>query len=172
MTDEVFQLTPHDVRGHEFAKVMRGYDIAQVNAFRDRLAEEIERLWRERAAYEARVRGLEEQLVAFKERERAMNEALLAAQELRVAAQDQARREAEVLLREAQAEAERIQHLARQEERALQERNLAAGRQFAAYVTGFRRLLERQLAELEMIEAAAEQPRRQAPQAPPAADAE
>ncbi|MBW8772810.1 MAG: DivIVA domain-containing protein, partial [Gemmatimonadetes bacterium] len=48
MTEDVFNLTPHDVRGQEFARAFRGYDAAQVEEFRGRVAEAIDRLLRER----------------------------------------------------------------------------------------------------------------------------
>ena len=81
-----------------------------------------------------------------------MNEALVAAQQLRVDSREQAEREAELVLREARAEAERIVEQAQQDEVTVRERAEAAARQFTAYLAGFRALLERHLAELEVLE--------------------
>ena len=108
MTDDVFHLTPNDVRGQQFRRVLRGYDAAQVEEFKERAADEMERLLRDRAKLDERLQGFQEQLRAFRERERAMNEALLAAQQLRVAAQEQAEKEAEAILREARADSLRM----------------------------------------------------------------
>ncbi|HET7040592.1 MAG TPA: DivIVA domain-containing protein [Gemmatimonadales bacterium] len=156
MTDEIFNLTPHDVRGQEFARALRGYDAAQVDEFRNRVAEALDRLLRERSQYEERLRGLQEQLRSFRERERAMNDALVAAQQLRADTKQQAERDAEAVLREAKAEAMRVVARAEDQERMVRERFEAAQRQFASYLANFRALLERQLGEVEGLQASAQ----------------
>ena len=153
MTDDAFHLTPHDVRAQEFPSGLRGYDRAQVDDFKLRVAEEIERLLRERLQWEERLRNMQEQLRAFRDRERAMNDALIAAQQLRTETKQQADREAEAIIREARSEAMQLLAQASQEESAIRERSDAAARQFAAYVANFRALLERQLAEVEGLQA-------------------
>jgi DivIVA domain-containing protein len=150
--DHAFHLTPLDIRSQEFTRALRGYDRNQVNEFKLAISEEMERLLRDRAQYEERLRGLQEQLRTFRDRERAMNEALVAAQELRVDSRAQAEREAELVLREAKMEAERILERARQEESAVRERSDGAVRQFTAYVASFRTLLERHLGEVDGLQ--------------------
>jgi DivIVA domain-containing protein len=152
MDDHAFHLTPLDVRSQEFARVFRGYDRAQVDEFKMAISEELERLLRDRAQYEERLRSAQEQLRAYQDRERAMNEALVAAQQLRVDSREQAEREAELVLRGARAEAERIMERARQEEAAVRERTDGAARQFTAYVASFRTLLERHLGEVDGLQ--------------------
>ncbi len=152
MTDETFHLTPHDVRAQVFDRAFRGYERLQVEAFVGRVAEELERLLRDRVQMEERLKNAQEQLRAFRERERALNEALIAAQQLRTEAQRAAEREAEQVVREARAEAEKLVERGRMDERLVRERGEAAARQFAAYVAAFRALLERQLKELDVLE--------------------
>ena len=150
MTDDhAFHLTPLDVRSQEFARALRGYDRAQVDEFKLSISEELERLLRDRAQHEERLRSAQEQLRAFRDRERAMNEALVAAQQLRVDSREQAEKEAELLLKEARAEAEKILERARQEEAVVRERADSVARQFSSYVSSFRTLLERHLGEVD-----------------------
>jgi DivIVA domain-containing protein len=156
MTDDTFHLTPNDVRSQEFRRSLRGYDPKQVEDFKQRVADEVDRLLRERAKLEERLQGFQEQLRAFRERERAMNEALLAAQQLRVAAQEQAEKEGEAILREARANALRLVSQATDDERQVRERHESLSRQFAAYLANFRALLERQLGEIEGLQAHAQ----------------
>ncbi|HEU4763257.1 MAG TPA: DivIVA domain-containing protein [Gemmatimonadales bacterium] len=156
MTDDAFHLTPHDVRSQEFSRTLAGYDRQQVDDFRARLSDELDRLLRERAQLEERLRGLQEQLRAFRERERAMNDALVAAQQLRADTKVQADREAESVLREARAEALRIVQQAQEQEQVIRERSEAASRMFASYLANFRALLERQLGEVEGLQAGAQ----------------
>lgn len=153
MTDETFHLTPHDVRAQEFHRAIRGYDSLQVESFKQRVAEELDRLLRERTALDERVKNQVEQLRSFRERERAMNDALIAAQQLRTDIQAQADREAEVVLREARSEAARIVERAQEEEGMIRQRAEAAVRQLAAYVSSFRGLLDRHANELAGLEA-------------------
>ncbi len=153
MTEDAFHLTPHDVRGQEFQRAVRGFDRREVEDFKDRLADEIERLMRQRAQMEERLGNFQEQLRAFRDRERAMNEALLAAQQLRVDVEEQATREAEAIVREAKAEAVRMVEEATRMEQLIHGRLAQAQRQFASYVTNLRGLLERQMGEVEGLEA-------------------
>jgi len=155
-TDDSFQLTPHDIRGHEFPRAFRGYDPALVESFQQRVSEEFERILRERALAEERLRGFQEQLRAFRDRERAMNDALLAAQQLRLDAEQQARKDAELIIREAKLEALRQLNEAQGEDRLLRERTDIGKRQFAAFLANFRALLERQLGEVDGLQAYAQ----------------
>lgn len=152
MTDDAFRLTPLDVRTQEFVSALRGYERAQVDHFKLQVAEELERLGRDRLQAEERLRSAQEQLKVFRERERAMNEALVAAQQLREDSRQQAERECELLLKEARAEAHRIVAQAQQDEVSVRARADSAARQFTAYLAGFRGLLQRQLAELDVLE--------------------
>ena len=152
MTDPAFTLTPLDVRKQEFHKSLRGYDTVGVEDFRVRVADALERAIRERQVLEERVAALTEQLRVFRERERAMNEALVAAQQLRQDTRAAAEREGQVIVREAQADAKRVLDEANAAEAAAHARLAETERQFQQYMGGFRALLERQLAELRALD--------------------
>jgi DivIVA domain-containing protein len=152
VNDDVFNLTPLDVRKQEFRKTLRGYETEGVEDFRVRVADALERAIRERQVLEERVSALTEQLRVFREREKAMNEALVAAQQLRQDSRAAAEREGQILVREAESEAKRLLDEARSAESAVQVRMAETERQFQQYVGGFRALLERQLAELRALD--------------------
>jgi DivIVA domain-containing protein len=151
MTDDPFRLTPLDVRKQEFRTAMRGFDRAEVEDFRARVGDELERVVRERIALEQRLKIQEEQLAAFRERERAMNDALVAAQQLRAETREQAEREAQTIVREAEAEAERLVDRARREIERLEAAAENLARQHHAYLAALRSLVERQKAELDAL---------------------
>src|SRR5712671_2019109 len=152
MTDPAFNLTPLDIRKQEFRKTLRGYDTNGVEDFRVRVADALERAIRERQVLEERLSALTEQLRVFREREKAMNEALVAAQQLRQDSRATAEREGQVILREAEAAARRLLDEAKNAEGAVKMRMGETERQFQQYVGGFRALLERQLAELRALD--------------------
>lgn len=150
MSDE-FRLTPLDVRKTEFKKAMRGYDTLEVEDFRARVADEHERLVREKIVLEERVRIAEEQLKDFRVREKAMNDALVSAQQLRAETREQAEREAQMIVREAEADAERRLERARRELERLEVSGQQMAQKHHAYLTSLRSLVERQKAELEAL---------------------
>jgi cell division initiation protein len=152
VSDPTFHLTPLDVRRQEFRRSLRGYEPLGVEDFRMRVADELERVLRERSVLEERVAALTEQLRVFRERETAMNEALVAAQQLREETRSAAEREAQVILREAEAEGGRQIDGAKRAEQDAHDRMAEVQRQFAGYLAGFRALLDRQLAELRALE--------------------
>jgi len=152
VSEPAFHLTPLDVRKQEFRRSLRGYEPVGVEDFRARVADELERILREKAVLEERVAALGEQLRAYRERERAMNEALVAAQQLREETRAGAAREAQVIVREAQGEAQRMLDAARASQGEVERQSADVQRQFQAYVAGFRALLERQLAELRALD--------------------
>jgi DivIVA domain-containing protein len=162
MTEDGFQLSAHDVRHQEFHKALRGYDTVQVDDFKERIAQELDRVWRDRGQLNDRLQPRVEQLTVFRDRERAMNDALIAAQQLRADVQSQADKESELILERARAQAEQMLNEARHEaqrivdqahgeEQRLFHANDVIRRQFVAYVTSFRRLLERELSELDAL---------------------
>jgi len=148
MIDETFHLTPLDVRRYEFGKALRGYDPERVNQFRDQVAEELERLSRINQELEARARGFHEQLKAFRDRDKAINDALVTAQQLRGDIREQADKEAQLILREARAEAERIMDGARSESRRIEDQLSSLERSRRTFLAQLRLMIERQLAEV------------------------
>jgi DivIVA domain-containing protein len=151
MIDESFHLTPLDVRRTDFPAALRGYDKARVDEFRDRVAHELERLTRLNQELESKAKGFHEQLRAFRDRDKALNEALVSAQQLRAETREQAEREAQLIRREAVAEGERIVEAARAEIRRLNGEIESLERSRRAHLAQLRAIVSRQLAELEAI---------------------
>jgi DivIVA domain-containing protein len=147
-----FHLTPVDVRAQEFRRALRGYDTGEVDEFRQRVSEELERLLKAQAELEKQLHETREQLRGFKEREKALNDALVLAQQLRADTEASVRREAELTAREARAEADRVVGEARSDERDVRKEIEKAQRQFSSYLAGFRTLLERYLSEVDALE--------------------
>ena len=142
MTDESFHLTPLDIRRYDFgAKAFRGYDENKVEDFRNQVAEELERLTRANQELESKARGFHEQLRAFRERDKALNDALVSAQQLRSEIREQAEREAQLILREARAEGEQLLADARAEVRRLETEIAALDKSRLTYIGQLRALV-------------------------------
>ncbi len=163
MNDEVFHLTPVDVRRFEFGTQMRGYDKARVDQFREQVADELERMARLNQELESKARGFHEQLRAFRERDKALNEALVSAQQMRAETKEQAEREGQLIVREAQAdadkrlreaqhEADRLIEAARVEVRKLERQVDGLERLRRSFIVQMKKMAEHQLAELAAAE--------------------
>ncbi len=155
MTDESFHLTPLDVRRFEFAGALRGYDKAKVDQFRDQVADELERVTRANQELDAKAKGLAEQLKQFKDRDKALNDALVSAQQLRAEIREQADRESQLILREARAEGDRLLDQARTDIRRLTTDIDNLERVRRTYLLSLRTMVEKQLAEVQALASAA-----------------
>jgi DivIVA domain-containing protein len=146
--DETFHLTALDVRRYDFGRALRGYDPERVEQFREQVAEELERLTRQTQELESKARGFHEQLRAFRERDKALIDALVSAQQLRGEIREQSEREAQLILREARGEAERFLEGSRNEIRHLHAHIAELERARRNYLAQLRVMVERQLADL------------------------
>lgn len=150
----MIDLTPLDVRKKkgDFRRALRGYDTLTVDEFLDLVAERLEQLVRENAQLKERVSGLTESLTGFRERERAMNDALITAQQLREDMRQQATRDAELTLQEARLAGEQILAEARQEAQMVVEATGRIQHQRAQFLRSFRAFVEQHIDEIEQEE--------------------
>jgi cell division initiation protein len=152
----MIDLTPLEVRKKkgDFRKAMRGYDPALVDDFLDLAADRMEQLVRENMTLSDRSSRLEAQVADFREREKALTEALVTAQEMREEVRRAAVQNAELLRREAEGEAASIRRAAQDAKHSEEEglRRLRAQR--AQLMKSFRAFLERELSELSVAEEA------------------
>jgi cell division initiation protein len=150
----MMELTPLDIRKKkgDFRRALRGYDEAAVDIFLDQVADRLELVTRDNRALRERAIQLSETISGYREREHAMNEALISAQQLRESTRAQAEREAELTLREARAQAERIRDEARQNVAAAEETLRRLHAQRHQFLRSFRGLVERHLEQLGVEE--------------------
>jgi len=106
----MIDLTPLDVRNKrgDFKRIMRGYDPQEVDVFLEIAADRLEALVRENLQLRERTQTLQDQVTAQTGREQAVQDALVTAQELRADIRTQSQREAEHLIKEAEADAGRL----------------------------------------------------------------
>ena len=150
----MIDLTPLDVRKKkgDFRRVMRGYDADSVDNFLDEVVARMEELVRENQSLGQRTEQMSEAIADYRERERAMNDALVSAQQLREGMREQAQREADLVLREARAEGERIIADAKRQVTFALEALRRVQAQRVRFLRLFRALVERQLNEIEQEE--------------------
>lgn len=166
----MIDLTPLEVRQKkgDFRRAFRGYDPELVSDFLDLVADRMEELVRENLSLREALESVEEEITTYRQKEQALSDALMTAQKLREDARANVEKETELLVREARIKAEAVRDdVARQmvhEEETL--RRLRARR--AQLVESFRRLLDRELSELDIIEETLELGESPEPRAPAA----
>ncbi len=116
------------------------------------VAERLEELVKQNVALTERAEHLQEQVASYREREKALNEALVTAQQLRSEAQAQADREAELVRREAQGQAERIIEEGQRSYRELVRDIEALAARRRQFFRAFQAMIERFSADLELEE--------------------
>jgi cell division initiation protein len=91
------------------SKGFMGYNRAQTDRLLEDIAASFEDVWRERADLADKVEQLEADLVRFKELETLLRKTLMSAERASNEVKEQARREADLILGEAHAEARKLQ---------------------------------------------------------------
>ncbi len=101
------RITPLDVRKQEFRKAMRGLDGDEVYAFLSTVADEYEAVLNDNKALRERLLELDDKVQEYRSIERTLRDTLLTAERVTVEAKDNARREATLIVKEAQLEAQK-----------------------------------------------------------------
>jgi cell division initiation protein len=113
-------LSPFEVERREFGTAPMGYRKRDVDAFVDEVHRSLRELWEERTDSREELTVLKERLTRFEQLEEQLKNTLLLAQDSAEKAQEQARRESELILREAGQKSRDIVHAAHEEKQKLE----------------------------------------------------
>lgn len=102
------RITPQDIHNQEFKRSLRGYDLDEVDAFLQQVADELESLIEENQRLKDSVKGLDEKLSDYRKKDDMLEKTLVTAQKMTDEMKDIARREAEAAAGQAKAEAQKI----------------------------------------------------------------
>lgn len=143
--------TPNDIRGATFSKRLRGVDESELQVFLGSLADQVEQQERELATTRERLLQLERELERYRSLDQGLRDTLLEVKTTSEGARETARKEAELILREAELRAEQVMAKGRDERRALG-RDLETLRDRRdSFVRRIRHLLEQQLELVELL---------------------
>ncbi len=102
------ELTPIDITQRDFQRRFRGLDPVEVKTFLEEVAQDLEGLRKENVIKEERIQELEIRLQSYQERENELKETLLAVQRLTDEMKEKARKESDLILKDAQLKAEKL----------------------------------------------------------------
>lgn len=108
MQGDTVNLSPLDIRKHEFRKKLRGFDPEEVIAFLDIISMEYENLVQQNSMLNEKLAMMDNQLKKFRSIETTLQETLLSAERSREETVKTAKKQAEVIVREAEVKAAQI----------------------------------------------------------------
>jgi cell division initiation protein len=143
-------LTPLDIHNKEFGRRLRGYDEDEVNEFLDHVIKDYESLIRENKDLQNQVLSLQEKLNHFTAIEETLSKTIIVAQEAADEVKNNSKKEAQLILKEAEKNADRIinESLSKSRKVAMEVEELK--KQASVYRVRFRSLVEAQLELLSL----------------------
>ena len=115
------KLTPLDIRHKEFKRGMRGYADVEVDEFLDEVADEYERLFKENIDLQDRVESLEEKVAGYKRIEDTLQKTLVNAQASAEEQKQNANKQAQLVLQDAELKARQLVNEAYSERQAIEQ---------------------------------------------------
>jgi cell division initiation protein len=101
-------MTPLDIRQGQFRIRFRGFDLREVDAFLERVAEAMEALILENQTLRTDMERLQDKIRGFQDQEKTFQKAMVNAQEMLNAMKQNAEKETDLIISEAQMKAEKI----------------------------------------------------------------
>jgi len=138
-------LSPIDIHNKEFTRGFRGYNEDEVNEFLDKIIKDYELTIREKKELENEVEELSEKLGHFSNIEETLNKSILVAQETAEEVKANAYKEAKLIIKEAEKNADRIINEALGKSRKIAMEMEELQRQSKVFRTRLKMLIEAQL---------------------------
>jgi len=101
-------ITPLDIQQQKFKTRIRGFDVREVDAFLEQVANAFESIQKTHKGMQEEVRRLELEIQGYRKREETFKRALLNSQKVLDQMKDNARKSAELIIAEAEVKAEKI----------------------------------------------------------------
>jgi len=143
------KITPLEVHNHQFSTGFRGFDRDEVRAFLAMVSEEFEHAIAECNKLKDQLAESKGQLAESRNRERGLQTAIEAADRIATEMKDTARRECEIVMREAQVKAARLVDQAQARVISLEERVSELRMARSEFESRLRSLLEQYMRGLE-----------------------
>ncbi|CAH1055715.1 septum formation initiator [Paenibacillus sp. VTT E-133280] len=138
-------LTPLDIHNKEFSRRLRGYDEDEVNEFLDQVIKDYESVIRENKELQNQLLSIQERLDHFVNIEESLSKTILVAQEAADDVKNNSKKESQLIIKEAEKNADRIINEALSKSRKVAIETEELRKQASIYRTRFRTLVEAQL---------------------------
>ncbi|MBU2700226.1 cell division initiation protein [Sporomusaceae bacterium BoRhaA] len=146
-------LTPLDIQNREFKRSFRGYNEDEIDSFLDQVIKDYEQLYRENVELKETIERISGKLENYQHMENTLHSTLVIAQETAEEVKLNAKKESELVMKEAEIQAQRMIDEATSKVRRMTGEYEEINKQLQIYRTRMKTLLQ---AQLEMIAQAAE----------------
>lgn len=102
------KVSPLDIQQKQFSTKFRGFDVEEVYAFLEVVREELEELLKENSSLKEQLKRTEEQLSEYKKMDATMRETLITMQKMVEDYETNAKRQAEIIIRDAELKADKL----------------------------------------------------------------
>ncbi|GFR35033.1 DivIVA domain-containing protein [Thermobrachium celere] len=142
-------ITPNEIINKEFKKVFRGYDVDEVDEFLEQLSEDYEKIYKDNINLKEKIEALNEKLNHYVNLENTLQNTLLLAQTAADQAKESSKKEAELIIKNAQETANEI--IKKAEERVLEinKEYEILKNEYNMFKSRFRALLQSELENLD-----------------------
>lgn len=144
-------ITPLDIQNKEFSKAVRGYKEEEVDSFLDLLTIDLEKLIGENASLKEEVKRLAEELEKYKGSETAVVETLESAKSLMREIAISSEKRAEILLKNAELDAQLITREAKESVERLTEESSNLRNRYVTFKSKYKNLLESELERFDTL---------------------
>jgi cell division initiation protein len=148
------KISPMDIQRQAFGRQLRGFNREDVRTYLNLIAEEVAALQRERDALAQEVQGLRSLIDEHRERETILKNTLLTAQRVSEEIRDNARKQGESVVKEAEMQADRLLELAQNRAHDVERGILELRAHRSALQTDIRALITRLTRLLDLQEEA------------------
>jgi cell division initiation protein len=109
----VMKLSPLNIKRQEFSKKMKGYDVNEVAAFLERIADEVDNLQKDNEELKNNLEAANNKIAEFRKIEKNLQDTLLKAQETSAKSMEAAKKQTALMLREAEVKSQQMVDKAR-----------------------------------------------------------
>jgi cell division initiation protein len=138
-------ITPNEISNKEFKKVFRGYDIDEVDDFLEGIVEDYDKIYKENMTLKEKINSLNEKISHYSNMESTLQGTLLLAQSAADQAKENSRKEADLIIKDAQETANSIVRKAEERIMDVNKEYEMIKQQFSMFKSSFKGLLEAQL---------------------------
>lgn len=144
-------ITPNDIQNRQFSKGVRGYREDEVDTFLDMMTLEFEKLYKENKSLSEEVTFLERELEKYRGAENEVAKTMQQAQRLMSDISESAEKRAEIIVRNAELDADATMHEARERVQMLEEENKHLHDRYIAFRDRYKKMLEDELMRFETV---------------------
>lgn len=142
-------ITPNEIINKDFRKVFRGYDVDEVDEFLEQLVDDYEKIYKENLSLKEKINLLNEKIEHYSNIEDTLQNTLVLAQKAAEQAKENSKRDAELIIKDAQENANNIIRKAEEQVLEINKELEILKQKYSMFKSRFEGMLKAQLETIE-----------------------